>query len=687
MIISSYLKNRLLFLPACLIFMPLSLVAQNDDKQVDLGEVVVKSSRVVTRNDGFVVYLTDEQRRTSNNGYGILKKLSLPNIRVEENNVSAIDNRGFVQIRINGIISDDADMKSLDPKLISRIRFVDNPGLRYGEDVAYVIDIQTRRDDMGYAAGIDFTQSLNKKQGSYLGFGKYNRGGGELSLSYDFSYYDADGGRKFETTDYHLNDGTIYNITRDARDMRRRNYDNNVKLKYNYADSSRYVFQASLAAAFGNTPGDFSNTSVTDGTDTYLANALSKSSSKSPVLDLYYSRQISPRQNITVNAVGTYIATDAFDSNDEGSLYQYLTDGSTASLLAEAIYENQLRPFTISAGVNYKQKYTRNEYTGDVMAVNNMHNNRLHLFTDLRGSIGPLTYSAGVRATYLDNRQHDYRYNHWFFCPKTSLTYSITRNLSVKYDFQMYDRTSAIAMTGDAAIRQNSMEWIVGAPDLKPNRDIENMVRLTYNKERLFAFVDLFYRRCPHANMALYQRTDDDKFITTQRNQKRIEVINAMAYVNYWLIPSKLNAMMNGGLFRCFNFGDDYTHCRTYYFMAGSVSAYLGNFMISASADNGYRFLEGETKGYNASNTNIETSYTHKNWYFSLTWHQPFCSSRKMFQSELLNVNMQRQNTFRTSQDASRLSLNISYRFGSGRSYKEHKKKINLKDTDTGIIG
>ena len=679
--------HRLLILPACLFFVCSSVHAQNDDKEVSLGEVVVKASRVVNKNDGFVLYITDEQRRTSNNGYSVLKKLALPNIRVSENNVSALDNRGCVQLRINGIIADDADMKSVDPKLITRISYIDNPGVRFGEDVDYVIDIQTRRENSGYAAGIDFTQSLNKKQGSYMGFGKWNRGRGEFSLSYDFSYYDADGGHEYETADYHLSDGTIHSITRDADEMRRRVFDNNVKLKYNYADSSRYVFQVSLASAFSNTPGDYSKINVTDGNKYYPASTFSKDNSQSPVLDIYYSYNLTPRQSITMNAVGTYIFTDAYNSNNEGSLYQYDTDGRTASLLSEVIYENRLKPFTFSMGFNYKQKYTCNRYIGNLNTVNNIHNNRLHLFSNILGNIGRLKYSVGLRATYMDNRQHDEKFNRWFFCPKTSLTYSFSKNLSLTYNFDMYDRTSRIAMTGDAAIRQNSMEWKVGAPKLKANRDIENIIRVSYNKDRLQTFAELYYRRCQHPNMALYERTEDDKFITTQRNQKRIEVINAMAYVNYWLIPSKLNAMMYGGLFRCFNFGDYYTHCRTYYFMAGSVSAYIGNLMISASADNGYRFLEGETKGYNASSMNIETSYTHKNWYFSLIWHQPFCTDQKMFQSENLNRNMQKYYTLYSDQNANRVSFKVSYRFGSGRRYKAHEKKINLKDTDTGIIG
>ena len=98
-----------------------------------------------------------------------MQKLSLPNIRIDEDarNVSTIDNKGSVQLRINGIIVDQAEMLSLDPKSIRKIDFIDNPGVRYGDGVAYVIDITTRRVTSGYTVGTSLSQSLNAKNGNY----------------------------------------------------------------------------------------------------------------------------------------------------------------------------------------------------------------------------------------------------------------------------------------------------------------------------------------------------------------------------------------------------------------------------------------------------------------------------------------------------------------------------------------
>ena len=164
-------------------------------------------------------------------------------------------------------------------------------------------------------------------------------------------------------------------------------------------------------------------------------------------------------------------------------------------------------------------------------------------------------------------------------------------------------------MISDAAIRTNRMEWTVGSPDLKPNRETYHTLRLSYNDSRLQVNLQGFYKKCPHPNMAVYERTSDDRFIYTQRNQKEIDALHAMAYASYWLMPEKLSVTAYGGLFRCFNFGHDYTHCYTSYFATGALNAYLGNLSLHAYADNGSRFLEGETKGYSGGDITLKAAY------------------------------------------------------------------------------
>ena len=123
--------------------------AQDVDKSVTLDEVTVKAAKVINNPDGMAIYPTEAQKKASNNGYSILEKLTLANLRVDNisHSITAIDNRGGVQIRINGIVVGKPEMLALNPKDISKIDFINNPGVRYGDGIAYVIDIVIRRNE------------------------------------------------------------------------------------------------------------------------------------------------------------------------------------------------------------------------------------------------------------------------------------------------------------------------------------------------------------------------------------------------------------------------------------------------------------------------------------------------------------------------------------------------------------
>ena len=662
--------------------------AQNVDKTVTLDEVTVKAAKVVNKPDGMLVYPTDAQKQASNNGYSILEKLTLANIRIDNINhtITAIDNRGSVQLRVNGIVVGKQEMLALNPKDIAKIDFINNPGVRYDESIGYVIDIVTRRSESGYTIGTDVTSALTTLQGDGSVYGKWNRGKSEWSLSYDVSGYKNKGEKSKQLSQYTLTDGSIYTIERNDVESLSKAIAHDTKLTYNWSDSTATVFQTSLSGAFNNTPDNYNIKDITDGSRQYQATSREHNKSLSPVLDIYFFRQLTPRQSITANAVGTYISTQTGSYYDEGTPYQYDVDGKTASLLTEVIYENRLKPFTLSTGLNYSYKHTKNDYLGDASALTKTNNNRLYAFAEIKGMLQPLHYTLGAGASYIHYTQNGHRYNFWTFHPKASLTYQINKSMQLSYTYRMQDVVSRIAMTSDAMVRTNSMEWTVGNPDLKPSHDMEHRLQFSYNTNRLQTFVDGYYKQCLKPNMAHYERTDDNKFIYTQINQKEIDVLDAMAYAGYWLLPEKFQIAAYGGVYRCFNYGNDYTHCYTSWYYVGSITAYLGKFTLQGYIDNGNRFLEGESKGYNGAYSVLKAAYSWRDWQFSLSWANPFKSNYKSYENELLNRNLYKHTIGYSKDSGNLVTLNVSWRLSRGSKHKSAEKKINLRDTDNGII-
>lgn len=118
-------------------------------------------------------------------------------------------------------------------------------------------------------------------------------------------------------------------------------------------------------------------------------------------------------------------------------------------------------------------------------------------------------------------------------------------------------------------------------------------------------------------------------FIYTQQNQRRIDVLQSTAYVSYWLVPERFVATVQSGIFQCSNYGNDYTHYRTSYFVTVDLQVYLGKFSFFVYADNGWRFLEGETTGYSGVDVALKAAYAHKTWQLLLTWRLPLVRGYK----------------------------------------------------------
>ena len=75
-----------------------------------------------------------------------------------------------------------------------------------------------------------------------------------------------------------------------------------------------------------------------------------------------------------------------------------------------------------------------------------------------------------------------------------------------------------------------------------------------------------------------------------------------------------------------------------------------------------------------------------KNWQFSLTWANPLCSKYKSFENELLNRNLYKHSIGYYKDSGNCISLNIVWRLNRGRNHQSAEKRINLKDTDNGIM-
>ena len=597
------------------------------DSALTLQEVHVKAARIITRNDGYIYFPSAKVKENAANSYSLLGRIGLPHIRIDEirHTITALNNLGSVQLQLNGAKASQTEIISLDPKTILRIHFIDNPGLRYGEDIAYVINIVTQRTQMGYSLGTDLTNAVTTYSGHNTVYTNITRQNSEWGLNYDFGYQDARGGQSEERADYLLNNGTHNIISRTSQDTRMREFNNTVQLKYSLTDSLNNIFQARLS-------------------------------------------------------------NDKSHYNDEGGPYEFAVHGNVWSLLSEAIYETKLKPFTLSAGYKGLLKYTYNNYTGDVLATTPINNGSVYLYVEAQGKLSKLNYSAGIGTSFLGYHQNEHRYNFCLIRPKVTISYQPIAPLTLKYGFEVSPFVSRLAMISNTAIRGGSREWSVGNPDLKPSYRIENFIDATLTLPRLTTNLNVMYWTNRNCNMALYTRSADDRFYYTQKNQKGIDMLYCTAYAQYQIIPDKLSCFAAGYLAHFANHGDNYEHRYTAFNYNIQATAYLGRWTISLTADNGWRAMEGETIIRQGAQCVFNCSYRIGNCTLSLMWLNPFRNRVKEYYPELINRFLHRQYNYRSTDSGNQLSVSFVWRLQKGHRSRTITQTLNNRDTENGIM-
>ena len=658
---------------------------QSSEKTVTIDEVTVKGARTIQKADGQWIYPTKQQIENSANGYSLLAKLTLPHIRVDEamNSITALTNLGTVQVRINDIIASREDLQTLDMQGIDHIEFNDNPGVRYGEGVAYIINIKIKKPVSGYVFGTQLTNTLTTVNGNESLFGKINHGRSEFALSYDFDYHNFKGAEYDEQASYEIESGDIASIHRYSLNKQSKNISHNAQLTYSLSDSN-YVFQAKFSGSSDIQPQRRSaKMSIND----IPYDKLSSSRSTSPSLDLYYHQDFRRHQSLTANVVGTYIKTTGDTENNEGQAYRYDINGRTYSLWSEAIYENQLKPFTVSVGAQYGQRYSHNTYQGDVDATNDMHTSSLYLFSQLRGHLGKLSFMGGLGASRRYYRQGDAKQDYWFFRPKFTVSYPLANRLKVKYDFEVSQHTSQIALVSNVSIKQNAMETILGNPDIHPNRVISHQLKLSYSTSRFTSELQGYYRLNPHCNMEKYIRQDGHFYQTQTNADNECNFFYINTYNQWDIIPEKLSATVYGGIYRFFNFGEDYTHTYTSFNGGCSLQAYLGRWTLGAYADNGWNFMEGEHRGHQAPAWYITCNYRLNDAFsISLYAQHPLSQHPLTNKTEVVSCYVQKEISQHARDYGNMLTLKLSYRFDHGRKYRDIQRTMNHSDKETGIL-
>ena len=655
---------------------------------VQLAEVVVQGAKVISRTDGKLIFPSEEMIRSASSGYSLLKMLSLPQVKVDDINESISPTNsliGSVQVRINDVEASVADLQSLQPNEVEKVECIDRPGVRYGEDVGMVINIITRPIEKGYVVGVGGTWLSKSDYTKGTAYSKWNSGRNELSLNYSGDYRHSTGMNSLETADYLMADDTYQRVERRTTDAFSRNHSHNLQARYSLIDSDRLAFLATLSTSVTNNTRNYEQTEVN--TSDQLETTDIREKNVSPLLDLYGKLALGKGQTLIANLTGSYTHTDYdYLFTSDPTTFGYSTLGKSKVLQSEVLYENRLKPFTWTGGVRYNQKFIRNRYTGDADLLSRIHTSNLYVFSQLQGKMGLLGYMVGVGLSREYYRQGTSGYDRLWLRPKLNLSFPLTSVVKLNYTLSSYPATSKLQNMSEMTIITTGLEYTQGNPNLIMDRRDEQTLTLSYQSPRLYTEWMTFFRHCAHPAMQHIERTDDNHFVTSFREGRRINFLLSQSYTSFDIIPQHLKTDFTAQVVHCVNDGQDYSHRLTAFNYNLGLTAWMGAWTVMAGMDNGFHFMENEYEGRNVFSNFLQVSYQWKGLSASLLWQNLFKQNGKVVEVIYHNRLVSKQLLVRNRDTSNLIGFKLVWTFSKGRKFTGIDRDTDsLKDTETGI--
>ena len=711
--------NKLFMLALTLLFVMPCLGQEKDtvnvekeiapiDTTLHLNDVVIKAARVIHKVDRDIILPSAKIKENSSNGYNLLQKLHLPNLKVNEAQQSISSYLGGVQVRINDIKATVQDILALQPNEVTRIEYIDNPGVRYGDaSLAVVINYIVKKRYVGYVGGVNTTQALWERFNNSYAYFRYNYKKSEFGLSYGLNYRWYDKRRLDSHAVYLQPDGlerTVYYVGQDAEMTY--NY-HNLQLSYNLSDPGKYSLNVRFGFDWTNSPYNKKLQKVFEtGRQDLLLFTNDFGHDRNPVLDIYYSLNLPKKQSLVINVVGTHLGSDNTHRQNEYVLlgdvdetlnssplhdYGYEADGSKYSLITEAIYTKLLnKVLSFSGGTNYAVSRTDNKYTGSQNVTTVLNSNNVYLFSQLDGRLGKIAnFQLGVGANYISIEQGSVGFHKWTFRPKFTLATNSIKNFRIRLTGSINPQVPSLSQLSEVRQQGSTMQANDGNSTLKATSTYYGDLGFTWNNK----IVDVYWggnmNYTPDAIMTsiLPQQQADGSYLYVWKpeNQKSFTSYFAYTTLVFHVIPDIFDIQGELQYQHLRSRGLDYSHDfePLHYGLTASLS--LKKWYVEYYFANAWERFSGETRSAGEKQSTLTVSYKHKNLRLGLSclllgYQQGFDYKNRTNSKYYISRGV----TY-IKNNGNMLMFTLGYTFSHGRKYKTDSRKLNNSDKETGL--
>lgn len=678
------------------------------DTTLRLSEVVVKAARVIHKVDRDIILPNAKIKENSSNGYDLLRKLHLPNLKVNEAQQSISSYLGGVQVRINDIKATVQDILALQPNDVTRIEYIDDPGVRYGDaNLAVVINYVVKKRYVGYVGGVNTTQALWERFNNSNAFFRYNYKKSEFGLSYRLNYRWYDKRRMDSHSVYLQPDGLERTVDYVGQDAEMTYNAHNLQLSYNLADPGKYSLNVRFGFDWMNSPYNKKLQKVFEtGRQDLLLFTNDFGHDRNPVLDIYYSLNLPKKQSLVINVVGTHLGSDNTHRQNEYVLqndvdetlnssplhdYGYEADGSKYSLITEAIYTKLLnKVLSFSGGTNYAVSRTDNKYTGSQNVTTVLNSNNVYLFSQLDGRLGKIAnFQLGVGANYISIEQGSVGFHKWTFRPKFTLATNSIKNFRIRLTGSINPQVPSLSQLSEVRQQGSTMQANDGNSTLKATSTYNGALGFTWNNK----IVDVYWggnmSYTPDAIMTsilpLQQADGSYLYVWKPENQKSFTSYFAYTTLVFHVIPDIFDIQGELQYQHLRSRGLDYSHDFEPLHYGLTASLNLKKWYVEYYFANVWEQLSGESRRAGEKQSTLTVSYKHKNLRLGLSclllgYPQGFDYKNRTNSKYYVSRGV----TY-IKNNGNMLMFTLGYTFSHGRKYKTDRRKLNNSDKETGL--
>lgn len=657
-----------------------------DYNPIEIKEVLVQSQRKKMFADKTVYTFDKEALEKARYAKDLLN--TLPELQVDPiSNTIQSTKGGTTLLLINGIEATDNQIRAVKPQDVVRVEYFDIPPARYANRADQVVNLITRNPENGYVYGADLTSAFTTGFINGSAYANFTKGKSNFGLEYNIYLRDYKDRTSMNIYDYNLNN--IHYRTENQRNEYFGYTDQTIALRYTNSDSDKYAFQAKLdmnissSFAYANGTSLFYQNSLLNNHSTYKH---SNSNYSKPTLDLYYSRKLGKKDELSLNVVGSMYTTKSIDETREwetisgAEQYNYLTnlEADQKGIVGEIAYTHSFEKGKLNSGY----RISNNSIDNKLENLNGPSNNKVnyleqYIYSEYSGKAKKLSYRLGVGLTNVHNKNEDTNTDTWTFTPKLVLGYELAKNQSLRFTSSYKPRKSYSDELSSNVIQVVPNIVQKGNPYLKSQKTWGNNLIYSFNSKYFDLNTTLFYNYRKDAVNQLYV-LDGNRYALTYENAQNgqeygVQFSGLIKPFGTDLLTLKV---VLKPISESVKLEDGRTIKNDYFGNYFAINSVYKNFSINYSFNIPVYTLSGAFLSTNENSSHLSLAYKMNNWTFSTGMYwvgMPSEYKTKSLNESLVNFTSHTQ----IWNNKNMFVLGLSFDFATGKKTNINRKLEN----------